>query len=104
MTVYGVSAQEKDLAKYARAIQQLGAGRSNASGTVTLAASATSTTVSAIDCAPGSAVFLFPTTADAAAAVATTYVPAATVTKQQFIIQHASAASVDRTFFYVCLG
>lgn len=100
--VYLPSTQEKDLAKYALALQQLAAGRSNATGTVTLTASATSTVVTPQNCAPGSTVFLFPKTANAAGALSTTYV--ATVAKQSFTITHASAVSVDRTFFYVCLG
>lgn len=100
--VYLPSTQEKDLAKYALALQQLAAGRSNATGTVTLTASATSTVVTPQNCAPGSAVFLFPKTANAAAALSTTYV--GTVAKQSFTITHASAVSVDRTFFYVALG
>jgi len=102
--VLSVSSKERDLAKFALAIQQLANGRSNAAGLVTLAPGATSTTVSAINCAAGSAVLLFPATADAAAEAATTYVPAATVTKQQFVINHASSSQADRTFFYVCLG
>ena len=102
--VFSVSSQEKDLSKFALAIQQLANGRSNATGLVTLVPGATTTTASTINCAAGSCVFLFPTTADAAAALATTYVPAATVTKQQFVILHANNAQTDRTFFYVCLG
>ncbi len=102
--VISVSTQDKDLSKFALAIQQLANGRSNAVGVVTLAVSATITTVSAINCAAGSCVFLFPVTADAAAALASTYVPIATVTKQQFVISHASSALTDRTFFYLCIG
>ena len=102
--VLSVSSKERDLAKFALAIQQLANGRSNAAGLVTLATGVTSTTVSAINCAAGSCVFLFPVTADAAAEAATTYVPTATVTKQQFIVNHANDTKTDRTFFYVCLG
>ncbi len=104
MSGYNVSTQERDLTKFALAIQQLYAGRSNATGVVTLAANASSTTVSGKNIATGNAVFLFPATADAAAALATTYVPIATVTKQQFIIQHANNAQADRTFYWVALG
>ncbi|MDR3469829.1 MAG: hypothetical protein P4M07_28195 [Xanthobacteraceae bacterium] len=102
--VFSVSSRERDLAKFALAIQQLGNGRSNATGLVTLAAGATTTTVSAVNCAAGSAALLFPVTADAAAEAATTYVPTATVTKQQFVINHANDAKTDRTFFYLCIG
>lgn len=100
--VFLPSTNEKDLAKYAIALQQLAAGRSNATGTVSLTPNATSTGVKPQNCAPGSAVFLFPKTANAAAASSTTYV--SSVGNQAFTITHASAASVDRTFFYVCLG
>jgi ABC-type branched-subunit amino acid transport system substrate-binding protein len=102
--VFSVSSQEKDLSKFALAIQQLANGRSNATGLVTLAASATSTTVSNINCATGSTIYLTATTANAAAALATTYIAPATVTKQQFVITHASNSQTDRTFFYVVLG
>jgi hypothetical protein len=102
--VFSVSTQEKDLSKFAIAIQQLANGRSNATGVVTLATGATTTTVSNVNCAAGSTVHLTATTADAAAALATTFVPPATVSKQQFVINHASSSLADRTFFYVCLG
>ena len=104
MTVFLPSTAEKDLSKYALSLQQLAAGRSNAAGSVTLAAGAASTTVAAENCAPGSAVFLFPKTANAGAALAagTTFI--SSVVKQSFTISHANNAQTDRTFFYVCLG
>lgn len=97
-----VATTEKDPAKFAIAIQQLYSGRSNATGSVTLAAGATSTVVPAINCAPQSAVFLFPKTANAAAAMATTFIPAAG--KQTFTITHANNAQTDRSFFWVAFG
>ena len=102
MTVFVPDTNERDLSIYALSLQQLASGRSNATGSVTLATGATSTTVSAANCAPGSAVFLFPRTANAAAALSGTFV--GTVGKQTFTITHASNAQTDRTFFYVCLG
>ncbi len=102
--VLGVSSREKDPTRFALAIQQLQNGRSNATGTVTLAAGVASTTVSAVNCTPNSAVFLFAQTANAAAALPTTYVAPAAISKQQFVISHANSAQTDRTFFYVCLG
>ena len=104
MSFLGLVSSEKDQTKIVGAINQLGQGRSNAVGTVTLTASATSTTVAAPACGAGAKVFLFPTTANAAAALATTYVQAADVTKEQFIVTHANNAQTDRTFFYVALG
>lgn len=104
MSVSLPSRDEKDLAKYALALQQLAAGRSNATGSVTLAAGATSTTVSAVNCGPSSAVLLFQKTANGAAALAagTTFI--SSVGKQSFTISHANNAQTDRSFFYVCLG
>jgi hypothetical protein len=102
MSGFSVSTQEKDPSKFAIAIQQLYAGRSNAAGSVTLAAGAASTVVAAPLCAPQSSVFLFPKTANAAAALATTFVPAGG--NQSFTISHANNAQTDRSFFFVCLG
>jgi hypothetical protein len=97
-----VSLDEKDLRKFAIAIQAALNGRSNAGGSVTLTASAGSTTVSAPNCSQQSKVLLFPTTANAAAALATTYISA--VARGSFTITHANNAQADKTFFYVCLG
>jgi hypothetical protein len=104
MSGFSVGSQEKDPSKFALAIQQLYAGRSNAAGSVTLAAFEGSTTVDAVNCAPQCAVFLFPKTANAAAALAagTTFINS--VGKQSFTISHANNAQTDRSFFYVCLG
>lgn len=86
------------------AVRDLFSGRSNAMGDVTLEASATSTTVSAMNCGPQSRISLTPRTANAAAALGTTYIPAATVVEGQFVIQHANNAQVDRTFGYAIRG
>jgi hypothetical protein len=104
MSALIVQTQEKDLTKFALALQQLAAGRSNAVGTVTLRDGQTTTTVTAPNCGAGSKVFLFPATANAAAVVATTYILAANVTAGQFIVTHASDSDTDQTFYYVCLG
>lgn len=95
---------EKDLTKYAAAIKELGQGRTNAAGTITLRASQTTTTVPAPNCGEGNAVFLFPATANAAAIVASTYVLASNVTPGQFIVTHPSNVSVDKTFYWVAFG
>lgn len=102
MTAFSVSTQEKDLAKFALAIQAALNGRSNAAGAVTLTAGATVTIVKAETCAAQSAVLLTPRTANAAAALSTTFISA--VGKQSFTIAHANNAQTDRTYFYVCLG
>jgi hypothetical protein len=106
MSGYGVSTSEKDPLKFALAIQSLFNGRSNAAGRVTLAANAASTTVPAPNMAAQSNVLMFPATAHAGAELAAggCYVPTATVTKQQFVIQHANNAQTDRTFYWVAFG
>lgn len=102
MTATIVSQNEKDLAKYAFSIQQLAAGRSNANGSVTLTANVTSTIVVALNCGASSGVWLSPRTANAAAAVGTTFV--SSVASGTFTITHASAATTDRTFDWVAFG
>ena len=87
------------------AINQLAEGRSNATGVVTLTANVTSTTYVSDTINENGQVFLFPKTANAAAALATTYASisrsagANTVT-----ITHANTASTDRTFAIVVIG
>lgn len=103
VTVPGLN--ETNLKTIIRTIQQLCAGRSNAVGVVTLAvAPATSTTVSDSNCGDNTTPILTPTTANAAAAQATTYIPTATITNGAFVIQHASSAASDRKFLYALHG
>lgn len=90
------------------AINQLAAGRSNAVGLVTLTANVTSTTFNATfdpNINADAHIFLTARTANAAAAVATTY---ATITRVAGIntvtITHANTATTDRTFGYAILG
>lgn len=102
MTAIIVQTQEKDLTKFALALQGLAQGRSNAIGEVTLTANAASTVVTSMTCGADSEVFLTPKTANAAAALATTYI--ATVAAGSFTITHANNSQTDKTFGYVCLG
>jgi hypothetical protein len=95
---------EQDLVRIVFAVRQLMEGRSNATGTLTLAAGTTSTNVAAANCGAGSIVLLAPQSANAAAAMVTTYVAPANVSAGQFVVSHANAASTDRTFGFVCLG
>lgn len=84
------------------AINELMRGRSNAVGTVTLTAGVTSTAVDRQTFNAEAQVFLFPRTANAAAALATTY---ATITAAgTMTITHANAVSTDRTFGYLVIG
>lgn len=93
---------EHDPARLNETIQQLMQGRSNAVGSVTLTASAFSTVVTAVTCGATSAVFLFPTTVNAAANVPYVYVPI--VAAGTFTVYHPSDANIDKTFFWLCIG
>jgi hypothetical protein len=104
MTGPNIAQDEKNPWRIVSAIRQLNEGRTNATGVVTLRASQTTTAVPAVTCAAGSRVFLYPTNANSAAAVPTTWVSGTDVIKGQFTITHASTATIDRTFYWVCLG
>jgi hypothetical protein len=93
---------EIDIYKIVMAVRQLMEGRSNAIGQLTLTATTTTTTVAAPNCGPNSEVFLSPRTANAAGALATTYVSA--VAAGSFTLTHANAASTDRTFGFETRG
>ena len=95
---------EKDPFRLSQAINELFQGRSHATGTVTLTASTTTTTVASDTSGDESAILLCPLTANAAAALGTTYVLAANIKNGSFVITHASDASTDRSFRYVAIG
>ena len=99
-----LSLEEKEISEIVRAIRELAQGRSNAGGLVTLRANQTTTVVGAINCSKDSKVFLTPRTANAAAAVPTTYILATNMIQGGFTITHASAVSLDRTFGWVAFG
>lgn len=86
----------------ATAINQLLKGRSNNTGQVTLTPGATTTTVVDNQFNSDMVPLLMPTTANAAAALATTYVSARS--KGSFTLTHANTGSADRTFLYVRWG
>jgi hypothetical protein len=104
MTVRVVNRNEKDLTQYALAISELAAGRSNATGTVTLTANAGSTVVTDANFGTGSVPSLTPTTANAAAEIGagTMYVSARAA--GSFTLTHANNAQNDRTFIYSVQG
>lgn len=104
MTVYLPGITETDLKKIVLAIQQLGAGRSNAIGTVTLVTGAATTTVSDNNCAPGSVVLFTPTTANAAAEVGNGTMYLSAVANKSFTVTHANSATAGRTFLYAIHG
>jgi hypothetical protein len=98
--VYIPGPQEKDPTKIPTAIRQLATGRSNATGTVTLVPSATTTLVIAHNCMADSIPFLSPMSASAQASAA--WISA--VGQGHFTITHASNAAVDQIMGWVCLG
>jgi len=81
-----------------QAIRELAEGASNSLGQITLTPSSTTTVVSDRLATAQSHIDLSPLTANAAAAVGTTYVSARG--QGGFTLTHASSASVDRTFTY----
>lgn len=101
MTARVVNRNEQDLTVFALAINELTQGRSNAHGTFTITASTTTTVVTNANCAAASHVGITATTANAAAALATTHITAA---NGSFTVTHANNAQVDRTFTYAIQG
>jgi len=86
-----------------KAVNDLIQGRSNASGTVTLQAGQTSTTVSRETINANAIVILSPTTANAAAALASTWW-SIVAGGGSFTLAHANNAQTDRTFGYLVIG
>lgn len=104
MTAYVPGITETDLKKIVLAIQGLAAGRSNAVGTVTLAAGASTTTVSTPNAASGSTPILTPASANAATELGNGTLYVSAVANGSFTITHASSAATGRTFLYAVLG
>lgn len=104
MSTLPLSIAETRPDRIAQAIRNLQQGRSNATGSVTLRTSNTTTVVTAPNCAPTSAVLLFPTTAHAGAELAAGGCYVSAVASGSFTVTHASNSQADRTFFYACLG
>jgi len=102
---------ETDLKKVILAIQQLAAGRSNATGSIRLTVNQTTTVVdisknpiAASIIAAGSVPLLMPKTANAAAEVGNGTMYVSEVKNGSFTITHASNATADRDFYYAILG
>ena len=86
------------------AVYQLVEGRHNAAATFTLTPGATTTVVQhpncSVDCQPQ----FSPRTANAAAAVPTTYILQSNIVQGQFTVTHANNGQTDRTFGYTVTG
>jgi hypothetical protein len=104
MSTPALAPSETRIDRIVNAIRNLQAGRNNATGSCTLAASVATTTVTAPNCAPTSQVFLFPKTAHAGAELAAGGCYISTVGNGLFVITHANNAQIDRTFGYAALG
>lgn len=102
MSILVPSPDETELRRVITSIRQLAEGRSNASGTFTLASNATSTAVTAVNCGASSQVVFSPTTSNAASEVASTYI--ASIAAGSFVVGHASNATANRTFGYIISG
>ena len=104
MTAFVPGINETDLKKVILALQQLAAGRSNATGTVTLVTGASATVVSDPNCATGTVPLLTPTTANAASEVGNGTLYVSAVANGSFTITHANSATTGRTFLYALQG
>ena len=96
MSVYIPPLQQANALKINAALHRLAQGGSNATGSFTLNANATSTTVTIAVCSALSVIDWQPTTADAAAQMATLY--CTSPSSGQFVLTHASNTSTDQTF------
>jgi hypothetical protein len=90
------------LRRLQEAVNALGSGRSNAIGSVTLTASSATTTVTDRRAGIDSVIALMPVTANAASALASTWVSARGV--GGFTLSHANNAETDRDFRYLIQG
>lgn len=102
----GVETENADqtvwLTKIASVLNNVLSGKMNNTGTVTLAANAATTTLTDSRIGANSVVLLMPTTANAAAALATTYFD--TFADGSCVINHANNAQADKTFSYTVTG
>ena len=102
---------ETDLKKIVLSIQQLAAGRSNATGRITLNVSSAMTVVdvtinpiATTIISAGSVPILTPITASAATEVGNGTMYVSAVANGSFTITHANSAIGDRRFLYAILG
>lgn len=104
MTAFVPGMAETDLKKVILALQQLAAGRSNATGTVTLVTGASTTVVSDPNCAAATVPLLTPVSANAATEVGNGTMYVSAVANGSFTITHANSATAGRTFLYALQG
>jgi hypothetical protein len=94
------------LRKLDKKIDGIMQGKTNNTGTVTLTANATTTTITfaAGRLGQSTVMLLSPTTANAAAALTNVYVSARNVASNTLTLTHSNTATLDRTFSYVLIG
>lgn len=97
-----LSPEERNPQRIVDAVRQLVEGRHNAADRFTLTPGATTTIVTHPNCSRDCEPQFSARTANAAAALATTYISA--VSQGQFTVTHANNAQVDRTFGFTCSG
>ena len=108
MSLRVVPVDWRDAAEHRRlladAANQIADGRSNAFGSVTLAANQATTTLTDIRIGTDTVISLTPTTANAAAEIGAGTLYIGTVTGGSATITHANNAQSDRTFAYSLQG
>jgi hypothetical protein len=106
MAFFGVPTSWRDpeefMRKLANALNDLGNGRSRAYGTVTLATSSATTTLTDARIGTDSVLTFMPTTSNAAAGVGVLYVTGGT--DGSCTLNHANNAQADRTYHYQIQG
>lgn len=94
--------QGGDARQVAEVVNQMMDGKTNNTGTVTLRASQTTTTLNDLRIGVKSVILFMPTTANAAGALSGLYVSARG--NQTATLTHASNAQTDKTFDYCVIG
>jgi len=94
--------EEKNIWRVVQAVIQLVQGRHNACDRFTLTPGATTTVVSHVNCSKDCEPQFSARTANAAAALATTYISA--VDQGSFTVRHANNAQTDREFGFTVTG
>lgn len=102
----GVKPDDEDERRHRRelalVVNNLLSGKMNIVNSFTITANAATTTLSDKRIGPSSIVLIMPTTANAAAALASTYFTG--FTKAACTVNHANNAQTDRTFTYAVIG
>jgi len=88
----------------ANAVNLLIDGKNNATGTFTLTASTTTTTVNDLRSGTNSVISYMPTTANASAEIGAGTIFISARADSSFTITHANNGQTDRTFIYAIVG